>query len=122
MKLLSEIFLLQLASVPSRDEKPIENLPVVPVTDITKQEAKIEVEPEAVLESNSVQEISKKDDDNINLIRICDDSLYKKYFKMLKVGVPLPAVKVKMGAEGLDGSLLDNPDLMIEPSPEIIEQ
>lgn len=123
MKLLSEIILLQLASVPSRDEKPIENLPVVPVTETTKQEeSKIEVEPEAVLESNSVQEISKKDDDNINLIRICDDSLYKKYFKMLKVGVPLPAVKVKMGAEGLDGSLLDNPDLMIEPSPEIIEQ
>lgn len=41
---------------------------------------------------------------------------------MLKVGVPLPAVKVKMGAEGLDGSLLDNPDFMIEPSPDTSEQ
>lgn len=109
--------------MPSRDEKPIENLPVVPVSTTTKQEeVKIETVTEVVLEENSVQEISKKDDDNINLIRICDDSLYKKYFKMLKVGVPLPAVKVKMGAEGLDGSLLDNPDLMIEPSPEINEQ
>ncbi|CAO1428248.1 unnamed protein product [Diamesa hyperborea] len=112
----------KLASVPSRDEKPIENLPVVPVSTTTKQEVKIETVTEVVLEENSVQEISKKDDDNINLIRICDDSLYKKYFKMLKVGVPLPAVKVKMGAEGLDGSLLDNPDLMIEPNPEINEQ
>lgn len=110
-KSTSEIVLLQLASVPSRDEKPLENLPVVPVSFTTKEEVKVEVEPDVV------HEISKQEYNNINLIRICDDSLYKKYFKMLKVGVPLPAVKVKMGAEGLDSSLLDDPDSMIEPSP-----
>lgn len=108
--------------MPSRDEKPIENLPVVPVSVTTMEEVKIEVEMEVVHKANSFQEISIQKDDNINLIRICDDSLYKKYFKMLKVGVPLPAVKVKMDAEGLNSSLLDDPDLMIEPSPEIHEQ
>ena len=113
---------MQLASVPSRDEKPIDNLPVVPVSDTTNKETKIETEPKIVLETISTQEINNKDDDRSNLIRICDDSLYKKYFKMLKVGVPLPAVKVKMGAEGLNGSLLDNPDLLMEPSPDNNEQ
>ncbi|CAO1423956.1 unnamed protein product [Diamesa serratosioi] len=108
----------KLASVPSRDENPIENLPEVPVSTTTNKEIMNEKVPEILQEVDSTIELSNKKDDNNNLIRICDDSLYKKYFKMLKVGVPLPAVKVKMGAEGLNGNLLDNPDLMIEPSPE----
>ena len=34
--------------------------------------------------------------------------LYSKYFKMLKVGLPVSVVKSKMTAEGLDPNLLDN--------------
>jgi hypothetical protein len=37
---------------------------------------------------------------------------------MVKVGVPPPAVKTKMNSEGLNPSLLDNPELMIEKIPE----
>jgi WASH complex subunit CCDC53 len=36
-----------------------------------------------------------------------DDIRYKKYFKMVHVGVPASAVKLKMKAEGLDESLLE---------------
>ena len=39
-----------------------------------------------------------------------EDERYSKYFKMLKMGVPLQAVKNKMKQEGLDDSVLDNPD------------
>ncbi|KAK9891695.1 hypothetical protein WA026_015663 [Henosepilachna vigintioctopunctata] len=36
------------------------------------------------------------------------DASYSKYFKMLQVGVPLPAVKLKMSSEGLDPNILDS--------------
>ena len=37
---------------------------------------------------------------------------------MLKFGVPVHAVKLKMLSEGLDGEKLDDPDLMVEKCPE----
>jgi WASH complex subunit CCDC53 len=36
-----------------------------------------------------------------------DDVRYKKYFKMVHVGVPASAVKLKMKAEGLNDSILE---------------
>ena len=62
-----------------------------------------------------------------------EDERYSKYFKMLKMGVPLQvrpvltsvcphrllqAVKNKMAGEGLDGSVLDHPDDPAPPAPE----
>ncbi|GAB1605068.1 WASH complex subunit 3-like [Argonauta hians] len=41
---------------------------------------------------------------------VSQDPRYMKYFKMVAVGVPEPAVKIKMKNEGLDPSLLDNPN------------
>lgn len=40
-------------------------------------------------------------------VRACDDVRYKKFFKMLHVGVPAPAVKQKMLSEGLEPHLLE---------------
>lgn len=57
-----------------------------------------------------------------NLIKISESAVYRKYFKMLKYGILPPAVKQKMNGEGLDGDLLDNPDLMIEKTPEDEEE
>lgn len=57
-----------------------------------------------------------------NLIKISESALYKKYFKMIKFGIPMPAVKQKMISEGFDGSLLDNPDLLIERTPQDDEE
>lgn len=53
-----------------------------------------------------------------NVIKISESAAYKKYFKMLKVGIPAPAVKIKMKSEGFDANLLDNPDLLIERTSE----
>ena len=39
-----------------------------------------------------------------------DDPKYAKFFKMLKMGLPRDAVKIKMVAEGLDALILDAPD------------
>lgn len=69
---------------------------------------------------NEIQENPKQSEAETpnNLIKISDSSTYKKYFKMLKVGIPNPAVKQKMASEGLDPNLLDNSELMIEKCPE----
>ena len=48
---------------------------------------------------------------------MAEDERYSKYFKMLKMGVPLQAVKNKMAVEGLDGNVLDNPDTPAAPAP-----
>ena len=45
-----------------------------------------------------------------------EDERFVKYFKMLKMGVPLQAVKNKMKGEGLDDSVLDNPDAPVGES------
>lgn len=39
--------------------------------------------------------------------RACDDERYRKYFKMVQFGVPAPAVKIKMTADGLDATMLE---------------
>lgn len=40
-------------------------------------------------------------------VRACEDMRYRKFFKMLHVGVPAPAVKQKMQSEGLEPRLLE---------------
>ncbi|PAA49820.1 hypothetical protein BOX15_Mlig002055g3, partial [Macrostomum lignano] len=39
--------------------------------------------------------------------RVADHPLYAGFFKMLKVGVPIPAIKAKMQASGVDPAALD---------------
>lgn len=48
--------------------------------------------------------------------KVKDDERFSHYFKMLAVGVPLAALKVKMNAEGVDPSIIDDPDAA--PPPE----
>ena len=48
---------------------------------------------------------------------MAEDERYSKYFKMLKMGVPLQAVKNKMAVEGLDGNVLDTPDTPAPAAP-----
>jgi len=47
-------------------------------------------------------------------VKVCEDVRYDKYFKMKQFGVPAEAVKLKMSAEGLDSSLLDQPNRILE--------
>uniref|UniRef100_A0A915CMQ8 Uncharacterized protein n=1 Tax=Ditylenchus dipsaci TaxID=166011 RepID=A0A915CMQ8_9BILA len=47
------------------------------------------------------------------LVKARDHENYVKYFKMLKMGVPEPAVRQKMQAEGLDPNILNEPEKMI---------
>uniref|UniRef100_A0A0A1XAI0 WASH complex subunit CCDC53 homolog n=1 Tax=Zeugodacus cucurbitae TaxID=28588 RepID=A0A0A1XAI0_ZEUCU len=46
-------------------------------------------------------------------VRACEDVRFKKFFKMVQFGVPAGAVKIKMQAEGVEPSVLDNPNLLL---------
>jgi len=47
------------------------------------------------------------------LITVARDPQYAKYFKLVNMGVPIPALSQKMISEGLDPELLKNPDAPI---------
>lgn len=50
-----------------------------------------------------------------DVMKVKDDPTFTKFFKMLKMHIPKPAVAMKMTAEGLDPAVLDlDPDA---PSP-----
>ena len=50
-----------------------------------------------------------------------DDPRYYKYFKMLVIGVPLANVQNKMMMEGVDPSVLDDPDGLSGGEPVVDE-
>lgn len=52
---------------------------------------------------------------NAAMVAIADHPIYSKYIKMLKVGLPLGAVKNKMTKEGHDASMLDRPPTDLVP-------
>lgn len=58
-----------------------------------------------------ISETDKKkesnDPDASSGVKAIEDARYRKYFKMLQVGVPAPAVKLKMTAEGVDPNVLE---------------
>jgi WASH complex subunit CCDC53 len=45
--------------------------------------------------------------EDVNVMKVKDDPMYSKYFKMLVVGIPNPVVKHKMTMDGLDPTILD---------------
>ena len=50
-----------------------------------------------------------------NAVLVRQDPRYARYFRMLDMGVPAPAVKMKMTSEGVDPDLLDKPDHAAPP-------
>lgn len=88
----------KLASIPSDNEvdtaQTLTSLTVVAEETETKTPTeKPAVEPQIVEPPSGIQ--------------VSEDVRYKKFFKMLQVGVPAPAVKQKMQSEGLQPQLLE---------------
>lgn len=63
---------------------------------------------ETTIETNATQlESSQDEHDQSSGVKACDDTRYRKFFKMLQFGVPAPAVKLKMANEGFDPNVLE---------------
>lgn len=54
-----------------------------------------------------VHDVEQDNNKTISGVKACDDTRYRKYFKMLQFGVPAPAVKLKMANEGFDPNVLE---------------
>jgi len=53
-------------------------------------------------------------EDTSGVMKVKDDPKFEKWFKMLRLGVAVPQIKMQMKFNGLDPDLLDDPDA---PSP-----
>ncbi|CAN0521629.1 unnamed protein product, partial [Ectocarpus sp. 12 AP-2014] len=51
------------------------------------------------------------------MVAVKDHPDYRKYFKMLKMGLPRGAAFQKMATEGVDQAILDTPDAMVPAPP-----
>lgn len=47
-------------------------------------------------------------------VKVKDHEKFAKYFKLMKMGMPIEQVKLKASAEGLDGELLATPDVLVD--------
>ena len=79
--------------IPTKVDEPKEEINKVAET----------IETTIAEENNIIDEMEDK-------LRIRDAPELQTYFKMLKMGVPHEAVKLKMARENIDASLLDRPD------------
>ncbi|XP_058789810.1 WASH complex subunit 3 [Phymastichus coffea] len=109
-----ELLEARLSTIPIADNELISN-----IVKEKKSEEQITKHSEVTLYEN----IETKDEvpiepkvEESNMQPISLDPQYAKYFKMVSVGVPKPAVKLKMEQEKLDPSILDNPHLLV-PKP-----
>lgn len=78
-------------------------------------EVKLEEKPQETLNIDETNDLdsSKPKIQETETQPISKDPRYEKYFKMMQFGVPKPAVKLKMQQEGLDSSILDNPQQLV---------
>lgn len=79
----------------NKETNVVSQLPEIETTVMSEVpvDEEIEIESEVVPESDEVKPQ--------------DDPKYSKYFKMVHVGVPVQAVKLKMQSDGFDPSILD---------------
>nr|CAH7716413.1 unnamed protein product [Callosobruchus chinensis] len=101
--------LTQLSSIPGLDEdekcssstvaEKNETVSLEEISEVDTQDDKIESDP-ANVETRTVNVEPEG-------IKAKDDPRYSKFFKMLHVGVPEPAVKLKMRNEGVDPNILE---------------
>lgn len=96
----------------SEDSVPIES--TISVTNATQETSTLpSIEEPSETDGGSSNEnkaeiVSQEpNQEKPNGVKACDDSRYRKYFKMVQFGVPPPAVKLKMQAEGFDPNILE---------------
>ncbi|CAI5718330.1 unnamed protein product [Peronospora destructor] len=70
----------------------------------------------SILETpDKLVQLSKSDGETeVKGTRADEHEKYAKFFKLKKMGMPLPQIQLKMSAEGLDGSILETPDLLLD--------
>nr|CAI5846232.1 unnamed protein product [Callosobruchus analis] len=101
----------QLSSIPGLDEDikcssiqhtdQNEAVSLEEISEVDTKDDKTALDPDTASAGNTPDNVESEQ------IKAKNDSRYSKFFKMLHVGVPEPAVKLKMKNEGLDPNILE---------------
>lgn len=65
-----------------------------------------ELQIDTLVESESLPP-EQLSDNSLKGMKVSEHETYRKFFKMLQVGVPAQAIKMKMQVEGLDPTMLE---------------
>merc|ERR1711874_956462 len=57
--------------------------------------------------------VKEKDAEEEEMVPVREHEKYAKFFKLQKMGMPVPQIELKMQSEGLDASLIETPEKMI---------
>ncbi|KAK3871640.1 hypothetical protein Pcinc_023227 [Petrolisthes cinctipes] len=86
-------------------------------TTVTTQSVPNDATTTTTTEGQDVVDIAEEDTtttpaapESSNATPVSQDPRFVRYFRMLKMGVPDPAVRMRMSADGVDPSILDDPD------------
>lgn len=78
-----------------------------PISEPSDVNANTEPLPQIVASTVESKEGIEEVETAVKGVKITEDIRFKKYFKMIQMGVPAAAVKMKMQIEGFDGDFLE---------------
>lgn len=83
--------------------------------DVIENKSNKQEEPQTVSKIDEPDNVKEEEPKDIQIDKqpISKDPRYENYFKMIRIGVPKGAVKLKMEQEGLDTSVLDDSQQII---------
>lgn len=105
-----------MASIPdvqtkvSTNEQPDNSILNQPQTSSESAQDQTSAEPSTSTKDTEIEvqtEQTQDEHDKPTGVKACDDTRYRKYFKMLQFGVPAQAVKLKIANEGFDPNVLE---------------
>ncbi|KAG3022538.1 hypothetical protein PC121_g10333 [Phytophthora cactorum] len=70
--------------------------------------------PDVLLNEDGSKFVATAGDAAVKGVPVKDHEKFAKFFKLMKMGMPLEHIKVKASAEGLDGELLSTPDVLVD--------
>mmetsp|Transcript_3581 Transcript_3581/g.5570 ORF Transcript_3581/g.5570 Transcript_3581/m.5570 type:complete len:1660 (+) Transcript_3581:100-5079(+) len=107
---------VDLSALPKhKQESPKKQNETTPPQDSVKEEAKKSDD------SKSSEDKPVKDGENKEGVTFDEHPTYSKFFRMLKAGIPAPAIKQKMELAGLDSSVLDKDPKDIAPGEPVMK-
>ena len=74
---------------------------------VEKSNAEKLPDPPTIADDNNIPSTTKPTSESSDKIALKDDPKFTKYFKMLKMGLPMDAVKNAMERDGMDPSVMD---------------
>lgn len=87
---------------------PIQHVQLKMQSEVTDFDVSILETPDKIIQ------MSKPGEEEKQGIRAEEHEKYAKFFKLKKMGMPMPHIQLKMSAEGLDGAILETPDLLLD--------